>query len=171
MPEAITESKLMERLNHSNAIKRGLVSESTLNRAARELNMITLSSRKLANVATMGQFVNELGLIRYGNGRLLGSAQMIAQGAQACAEMSLKDGLTEEQRQGYMDLQLRFIKALDENVAMQLEINKTAETNGASQSMPQGKSFLPGAQVSPIQILITGGTVSEKKVEESCKTS
>ena len=82
-----------------------------------------------------------------------------------------RDGISDEVRQGYLELQLRFIKAIDENVALQLELNKVAETRSAHPNMPQGKPFLPGAQISPIQINVHGGTV-EKSVnaeEEPCR--
>ena len=146
------------------------VSDGRRNRAARELNILTVSSKKLRNISTIGQFINEMGLLKYGNGRLLGSAQLMAQGAQACAEMALKDGLDENVRQGYMELQLRFLKALDENVALQLEVNKAAKENSRNGSSSQSKSFLPGAQISPIQINISpSGTVVETK-EKTCNS-
>lgn len=152
---------------HSMASKRGRVTKARLDRAARELNMLTMSSSGLNNVATTGQFISELGLMRYGNGRLLGSAQLMAQSAQACAEMAAKDGLDEETRQGYMELQLRFLKALDGNVALQLELNKVAERKAENPPMPQGKSFLPGAQISPINVQINCADQKTVQITES----
>ena len=157
----------------SRVVKR--ITDKRIDRAARELNLLNVSSKGLKNIATIGQFLNEIGLLQYGNGRLLGSAQMIAEGALACKEQALKDGIADEVRQAYLDLQLRFAKALDENVALQLEVNKVAAEKAANPSMPPGKPFLPGSQISPIQI--NGGTVqinapgAQAKVEEPCKTS
>lgn len=145
------------------------IGNGRLDRAARELNMLSVSSAKLKNVATVGAFIKQIGLLKYGNGRLLGSAQLIAQGAQACSELALREGLSDEVRQGYLELQLRFVKALDDNVALQLEVNKTDGRPEGASDIPQGKSFLPGAQVAPIQINVHGGSVETK--EQPCKTS
>lgn len=152
------------------AAKARKISRANLDKAARELNMLTVSSKRLVSVATIGQFISELGLMRYGNGRLLGSAQLMAQGAESCAEMAAKDGLDEEVRRGYLDLQLRFLKALDDNVALQLELNKVAERKSADAAMPQGKSFLPGAQIAPIQVNVhaNSATITESTKEAPC---
>jgi len=147
MPEATTTIAVRE---PSGRVKR--ISNGRLNKAARELNLLNISSRGLHNIATIGQFLDQVGLLRYGNGRLLGSSQMIYEAANACATQANRDGISDEVRQGYLDLQLRFIKAIDENVALQLELNKVAETRSSNPHIPQGKPFLPGAQISPIQI-------------------
>ena len=166
MPEATTQIEVRE---PTGKVRR--ISDGRLNRAARELNLLNVSARGLHSVATIGQFLDQVGLLRYGNGRLLGSSQMIYEAAIACAAQANRDGIADEVRQGYLDLQLRFVKALDENVALQIELNKVAETRSANPNMPQGKPFLPGAQISPIQILVQGGTVEKtaNAEEEPCR--
>jgi len=161
MPEATTEIEVRE---PTGRVRR--ISDGRLNRAARELNLLNISARGLHSVATIGQFLDQVGLLRYGNGRLLGSSQMIYEAAIACAAQANKEGISDEVRQGYLELQLRFIKAIDENVALQLELNKVAETRSAHPNMPQGKPFLPGAQISPIQINVvqSGSKADEKSV-------
>ncbi len=149
----------------------GHVTLKALNRAARELNLISVSAKRLNSFATIGQFLTEIGIIKYGNGRLLGSAALLQESAFKCAEMAARDDIAADVRRLYLDLQLRFIKALDQNIALQLEVNKAAEQADKAGMMSSAKPFLPGAQVSPIQINIGSGvTVTEKKVEESCKT-
>ena len=95
---------------------------------------------------------------------------MIAEGALACKEQALKDGIADEVRQAYLDLQLRFAKALDENVALQLEVNKVAAEKAANPSMPPGKPFLPGSQISPIQINLVQNAAGESKAEDKSLT-
>ncbi len=151
------------------------ISPPRLDRAARELNLLNISSKGLHNVATVGQFLTEIGLIRYGNGRLLGSAQAMQEGMLYCLELARNAELDHEVRQKYLDLGIRFRNALDENVALQMDVNKVQakETNGA---VSGAKSFLPGAQIQPIQINLSGGataTITEKKADnerDSCKT-
>lgn len=162
MPEATTQIQVQEPIGK---VKR--ISGPRLDRAARELNLLSVSSRGLHNVATIGQFLDQVGLLRYGNGRLLGSSQMIYEAAHACAAQAKREGISDEVRQAYLDLQLRFLKAIDENVALQLELNKVAEARSSNPHIPQGKPFLPGAQISPIQINVHGGTV-EKVEPQTC---
>jgi hypothetical protein len=96
---------------------------------------------------------------------------MISQAATRCAQLAEKEGIEETTRQGYLDLQLRFVRALDENIQLQMEVSGAAKSKSMNQTAPASKPFLPGAQISPIQILVQGGNVTEKKVEEPCKTS
>lgn len=164
MTEATTEIEIREP-----ATKVRKVSKARLDTAARELKLLSISSTRLSSVATIGQFLDELGVLKYGNGRLLGSAQAMAEGAFYCAKMARKKNLDDETRQGYLELQLRFVKALDENVVMQLKVNKASETVGGM-NLAQAKSFLPGASISPVQINISpNATVTETK-EQPCKT-
>jgi hypothetical protein len=160
MPEANTAIEVLEPRR---------VKARRLDAAARELNLLNISSRRLINVATVGQFVKEIGLLKYGNGRLIGSAQAMQEGAIYAAQMARREGISEEIRQTYLDLELRFLKALDENLVMQLDVNKRdVESSAAASALPQGKPFLPGAQISPIQINISGNAVEAK--EQPCKT-
>jgi len=167
MPEATTEIEVREPTGKVRRVRP--ISNSRLDRAARELNLLNISSRGLHNVATIGQFLDQVGLLRYGNGRLLGSAQMIYEAANACAAQANREGISDEVRQAYLDLQLRFVKAIDENVALQLELNKVAETRSANPRIPQGKPFLPGAQISPIQINIGTADKTVNAEEEPCR--
>lgn len=146
------------------------ISRSRMDKAARELNMICASARGLESIGTMGQFIGELGLMKYGNGRLLGSAALMARSAQRCADMAEKEGVPDEARQAYLELQLRFLKALDANVALQLELNKVAERKAESADSGQTKSFLPGAQIAPIQVNVhaTTATITESSKEDPC---
>lgn len=173
MPEATTEIAVREPADRSTAVKSGQRRHRNIDRAARELNMLSVSSLNFQNFADVGEFVRQIGLVKYGSGRLLGSAQMIAESAVACAALSKKEGLDDESRRGYLELQLRFLKALDQNVALQLEINKASEADREKKSAGgQAKPFLPGATVSPIQINISpsGATITETK-EIPCKAS
>lgn len=169
MPEANTAVEVVEPASSIRSARP--ISKLRLDRAARELNLLSISSTRLLNIATIGQFVKEIGLLKYGHGRLVGSATAMQEGAMYAAQMARRDGVSDEIRQAYMELELRFLKALDDNLAMQLDVNRKVDgTSGSAASdLPQGKPFLPGAQISPIQINVHGGTVETPK-EEPCKT-
>jgi len=145
------------------------VSNARLDRAAKELNLLKVSARGLSNVAAIGQFLDQIGIIRYGSGKLLGSAEMIYEAAARCAELANREGIDDETKQGYLELQLRFLRAIDQNVALQVELSGATAAKLPGPAALPSKPFLPGAQISPIQINVTGGTVTEKKVEEPCK--
>ena len=169
MPDATTQIAVQEPAEHPERRFRP-ISDRRLDAAARELNLLNISAKRLVNVATVGRFVREIGLLQYGNGRLIGSAVAMQEGVLLCGELARRDG-PDEVRQAYLELQLRFLKALDENMVMQIEANKHARKPAAeASSMPQGKPFLPGAQISPIQINVHGGTVEQPR-EQPCKTS
>ncbi len=170
MAQAITEIEVVEPAGRVKPFSPRQVSKGRLDRAARELNLLGVSSRGLTNVATIGQFIGELGLLKYGNGRLLGSAQMLTEAALVCADMAKKEGLDEESRRGYLELQLRFLKALDANFQRQFDVNRKAEESAASSVAPAGKSFLPGERISPIQINVSAGVIPEVKEPTPCKT-
>lgn len=166
-----TPGREIEISESSGNVKRKPVTNRALNRAAKELNLIQVKASGLLGISTIGRFLDQLGMLHYGNGRLLASAEMITEAARLCAEFAVVTNIDHETRQGYLDLQLRFIQALDANIASQLELNnasafRPASPNGAGPNLP-AKSFLPGAQLSPIQINVNTGTTAEKK-EEPC---
>lgn len=155
--------------------KRGGVSCQKLDKAAAELNLIRVNAAGLTNIATVGRFLDQVGMLNYGNGRLLSSAAMIADSAERCGQLAQNEQLDHQIRQGYLKLQLAFIEALDKNVELHLNltnapVNESVRGN-APPPMPS-KPFLPGANISPIQINISAGaaTVTEQK-EPPCKTS
>jgi len=153
--------------------KRGGVTPKRLDRAARELNLIRVDAKNLLNIATVGRFLDQVGMLHYGNGRMLASAAMISDAAERCALLASSPDMPDEIRQGYLGLQLKFIEALDRNVELQIEVNNAPINEGGRGSAPPpmpSKPFLPGAPISPIQINISAAqaTVTEKKVEEPC---
>ena len=172
MPEAITAGREIEISQPTGVLKRKPVTNNRLDRAARELNLLKVNARGLLNIATIGRFIDQLGVLNYGTGKLLGSAEMISEAATRCAALAEREDLDDEIRQGYLQLQLRFVKALDENLAMQLEVNHVVQNRAAapSQALPS-KPFLPGAQISPIQINVGAGATIQTTKEEPCKTS
>ena len=146
------------------------ISADRLDKAAQELSLIKISAARLRSIKAVGTFLDELGLINVNNGRLLGTAQLITEGALHCAELAKKtkeEGMDDQTRQGYLALQLKFLQALDENVAIQLRINREVEVQEKKVGS-QAKPFLPGATVSPIQINVVG-TVEQPK-EKSCNS-
>ena len=178
--EPATEIEIAEpagRVNHLKR-KRGGVSPKRLDRAARELNLIRVDARGLLNISTVGRFLDQVGMLHYGNGRMLASAAMIADAAERCGKLAALDTIGDEVRQGYLTLQLKFIQALDENVELHLQLNNApageSRRGNAPPPMPS-KPFLPGAAISPInlQVNVNGqtATVTEKKVEEPCPSS
>ncbi len=168
MPEAITASREIEISEPSGIVKPRKITASRLDRAAKELNLLKVSAAGLLNIATIGKFLDQIGILQYGNGRLLGSAEMISEAAARCAKLANSQILDDETRQGYLDLQLRFVAALDRNIELQIEVNNAASTKAATPTALPSKPFLPGAQISPINIQINANAV-EKKVEEPCK--
>jgi len=170
MTDAITAGREIEVTEPSGVpSKPKPVSPGRLNRAAKELNLLKVSARGLSNVAAIGQFLDQIGILKYGTGKLLGSAEMVCEAAARCAELAGRDDLDDETKQGYLELQLRFLGALDKNVSLQMEISgQTAGKQAGPVALPS-KPFLPGAQISPINIQINANA-AEKKVEEPCKT-
>lgn len=161
----------------SGVVRRRKVSASRLDRAARELNLISVSAKGLLNVATIGRFLDQVGILQYGTGKLLASSEMISQAASRCAALADRSDIDEEIRQGYLDLQLRFVKAMDENIQLQMDVNNVAATKTAAPTAMPAKPFLVGAQVSPIQLtintaaaVVTGGsdqrTLSQSAIRE-----
>lgn len=166
-----TPGREIEISESSGNVKRRPVTNRALNRAAKELNLVQVKASGLLGISTIGRFLDQLGMLHYGNGRLLASAEMITEAARLCAEFAVVPNLDHETRQGYLELQLRFIQALDANIASQLELNNASAFRPASS--PSGpnlpaKSFLPGAQLSPIQINVNTGTTTAEKKEEPC---
>jgi hypothetical protein len=165
MPDAITTGREIEITDPSGKpAKFKPISSARLDRAARELNLLKVSARGLSNVAAIGQFLDQIGMLRYGTGKLLGSAEMVCEAATRCADLAAKEGLDDETKQGYLELQLRFLRALDENVALQIEISGQTAGKSAGPAALPSKPFLPGAQISPINLQVNVGT-QEKKVE------
>lgn len=147
----------------SGVVKRRKVTSNALDKAAMELNLISVSARGLLNVATIGRFLDQVGILQYGTGKLLASSEMISQAAARCAALAEKEGLPEEVRQGYIELQLRFVKAMDENIQLQMDVNNAAATKSAAPTAMPAKPFLVGAQVSPINIQINAVATPEIK--------
>jgi hypothetical protein len=166
MPETITAGREIEVTDPSGKpAKFKPVSNARLDRAARELNLLKVSARGLSNVAAIGQFLDQIGILRYGSGKLLATAEMAAEAASRCADLAARENIDEETKRGYLELQLRFLRSLDDNVALQVELSGATAGKSAGPAALPSKPFLPGAQISPIQINVTGGTVTEKKVE------
>jgi hypothetical protein len=168
MAEVITSRRELEVIEPSGVPEKPKpVSPGRLNRAARELNLLKVSARGLSNVAAIGQFLDQIGILRYGTGKLLGSAEMVCEAAARCAELAGRDDLDDETKQGYLDLQLRFLSALDKNVELQMEISgQTAGKQAGPAALPS-KPFLPGAQISPINIQINAQSVEKKELKEA----
>jgi hypothetical protein len=143
------------------------VSNARLDRAAKELNLLKVSARGLSNVAAIGQFLDQIGILRYGSGKLLTTAEMACVAANRCAELAGREDIDDETKRGYLELQLRFLKALDENVSLQVELSgATAAKLPGPVALPS-KPFLPGAQISPIQINIGQPPAATPEIKEA----
>lgn len=162
-----TPSREIEVSEPSGVVKRRKVTADALDKAAKELNLISVSAKGLLGISTIGRFLDQVGILHYGTGKLLMNAEMISQAAARCAALADRSDIDEEIRQGYLDLQLRFVKAMDENIQLQMDVNNVEQTNKNSPQAMPAKPFLVGAQVSPINIQINAPGVTTK--EEPCK--
>jgi len=148
--------------------KRGGVTPKRLDRAARELNLIRVDAKNLLNIATVGRFLDQVGMLHYGNGRMLASAAMISDAAERCALLASSPDMPDDIRQGYLSLQLKFIEALDRNVELHLTLTNAPANEGGRGSSPPpmpSKPFLPGAPISPIQVNVNLGPSGTATVE------
>ena len=169
-PETITAGREIEVSEPSGIVKRKRVGNSQLDRAARELGMISLSSRGMKNFGVVGRFLDQVGIIDYGNGKLIATSEALDEGIKKCAALAANVTMTVELRATFLELQLRFIKAQSGNVQQMAELNEAKQSGDVPRPMPT-KPFLPGAQISPINLQVNVGgqpvTVTEKKVEAS----
>jgi len=172
MAETITAGREIEVSEPSGVVKRKRqVSPGRLDRAARELNLISINARGMRNFGIIGRFLDQIGVIDYGNGKLVSSAECLEEGVKQCTALAEREAMDDELRATFLELKLRFVRALNDNVQQLVELNGYghAERSQGPQAMP-AKPFLPGARISPINIQINA-TAAETKAEEPCKTS
>jgi hypothetical protein len=162
MLQAITSSREIEVSEPSGKVKLRRVTPHRLDRAARELGLLTISAKGLMNTAAIGRFLDQVGILSYGAGKLAATAEAISAAAAQCAVLAQEAGLDHESRQGYLELQLRFTEALDRNMELQVQLSGASTVKAAQNTGPAYKPFLPGAQLTPVQINIGQGTVAEK---------
>jgi len=125
-----------------------------LDRAAKELNLISVNAKGLRGIGAIGRFLDQIGILDYGNGRLIATAEAIALGIRRCSELANGDGVDEDARARFLELQLRFCQALDHNVALMVELNQQEKAQTAAAAQPAHKPFLPGAQVPSISLQV-----------------
>lgn len=127
------------------------ISDHKLDAALAELNLLSISSEKLRSFGTIGRFLDQIGIVQYGNGRLVGTAQAMAVGLEACAEVVSKAGADNDLKERFILLQIRLAKALDANIEL---LNKIGDQGPARkpQAEQQNKPFAVGGIATPIQI-------------------
>lgn len=135
------------------------ISDHKLDEALAELNLLSISSEKLKSFSTIGRFLDQIGIVQYGNGRLVGTAEAMAGAMRACADVVAEAGNDNETKERFIMLQLRLAKALDANVALINEVNETGATR-KPQPEQQNKPFAVGGIVSPIQINVHASPVA-----------
>lgn len=129
------------------------ISDNKLDAALKELNLLSISSEKLRAHSVVGRFLDQIGIVQYGNGRLVGTAQAMAVGLEACADVVAKAGADNDLKERFILLQIRLAKALDSNIELQ---NKITDQGPARkpQAEQQNKPFAVGAIATPVQINI-----------------
>lgn len=129
----------------------GRVSNQKLDQALSELDLLSISSEKLRGFSTVGRFLDQIGIVQYGNGRMVGTAEAMSAGIKACAEVVSNAGTDNETKERFLILQIRFARALDANIALLNKITDSG-TPKKPQAEQQNKPFAIGGVVSPIQI-------------------
>lgn len=173
MPESITAGREIEISQPSGVVKRKpKIGAGRLDRAARELGMITVSSAKMRNLSVVGRFLDQVGILELSNGKLLGNAESLERGALRCELLANDDRLPAELRATFLELKLRFIRATNDNIQQMVELNGISQAKRNEPQATATKPFLVGAQVSPIQINIGSQNPqpAEKPLETQCKT-
>jgi hypothetical protein len=134
------------------------VSNHKLDEALKDLNLLSISSDKLRGFSLIGRFLDQIGIVEYGNGRLVGTAVAMETAMKACADVVANAGQDNDLKAKFIDLQLRLAKAIDSNVAL---VNRVQDEHPAKKppTEQQTKPFAVGSIIVPIQI----NTVSTKE--------
>lgn len=145
----------------------GNVTTQKLNKAAKELSMVTVNAQGLRNYSLIGRFVDQIGLVHYGAGRLVGTADAIDRAIKLCSNvLEANPTMSTESKERFLTLQLALCKALDNHVEVLAKLNKSEQT-GKNEQAPKTavKAFATGSVVSPIQLNIntTGAVTVEKE--------
>lgn len=127
------------------------ISNHKLDNALQDLNLLSISSDKLRGFSLIGQFLDQIGIVEYGNGRMVGTAVAMENAMKACAEVVANAGADNELKARFIELQLRLAKAIDANVAL---INRVQDEHPAKKpsAEQQIKPFAVGSVIVPIQI-------------------
>lgn len=127
------------------------VSNHKLDEALRELNILSISSSKLRGLGVIGRFLDQIGIVEYGNGRMVGTAAAMEVALASCAEVVANAGDDNALKERFIDLQLRIAKAIDANVAM-ISRSQGDQPGKKPPSEHQIKAFAVGSIVVPVQI-------------------
>lgn len=127
------------------------VSDQKLEQALKELNLLSISSDKLRGYSTVGRFLDQIGIVQYGNGRLVGSAVAMETAMQVCADVVAKAGNDSDLKERFITLQIRLAKAIDSHVS---SIKNGTDTGFGKKptAEQQNKPFAVGSVIVPIQI-------------------
>lgn len=127
------------------------ISDHKLDEALKELDLLSISSEKLRGFSAIGRFLDQIGIVQYGNGRLVGTAEAMSSAIKTCADVVSDDKADNDTKERFMLLQIRLARALDSNIAL---MNKISDQGSVKkpQAEQQNKPFAVGGIVSPIQI-------------------
>lgn len=157
-----TPGREIEISEPSGVVKRRKVTPHALDTAAKELGLITVNARGMRNTGIVGRFLDQVGVIEYGQGRLIGSAEALEAGINRCAALADSEKVNDELKATFLELKLRFARALNDSVSQLVDLGGTTKAQNAP-SAPASKPFLVGAQVSPINIQINAVATPEIK--------
>lgn len=135
------------------------ITDGKLDAALADLNLLSISSEKLKGFSIVGRFLDQIGIVQYGNGRLVGTAEAMAVAMKACAEVVSNAGNDSDLKERFIMLQIRLAKALDANAVMIGQMNETTQSS-KPQTEQQNKPFAVQSIVTPIQITVQSGSVA-----------
>lgn len=150
-------------------VKRGRVTDHALDKAARELNMLTVSAKGLRGFTVIGRFLEQLGVVNYGNGRLVATAEAIANAQKVCADLAARENLPAQMREQFLELQLRLAERMDENIALMVKVNEAPAVESAK--LPQQvkpfalNSVVPPLAI-PLQVNVTNNLPPQEKKKD-----
>lgn len=141
------------------ARKPSRISDHKLDKALKDLDLLSVSSQKLRGFSTIGRFLDQIGIVEYGNGRLVGTAEAMETAIRACADVVANAGDDHDRKDRFITLQIRLARAVDNNIAL---LNKISDTGPAKKPQPeqQNKPFAVQGVITPIQITLNTNPVA-----------
>lgn len=140
------------------------VTDDQLDRAAGELGIV-INAKKIKANGVIGRFLEQQGVVAYATSKLMASETVLQDTIKQCRDLIDYGNLDVELKRDFVKLQVELCKALNESALNMVQINKSEPQQGPKSGQAV-KPFALGAQVSPIQINISGSTVAtEKKAE------
>lgn len=138
--------------------RKARITDGKLDAALADLNLLSISSKQLNGFSVIGRFLDQIGIVQYGNGRLVGTAEAMAVAMRTCADVVANAGNDSDLKERFITLQIRLAKALDANAVMIGQMSET-DRDAKPRTEQQNKPFAVQSIVTPIQINVQANPV------------